>query len=105
MRKIVDWYLKIPVFIRNKYTLLSAIFIVWMVFFDSHNYINQQALKKEFNELTTKKEYFENEINQINSDKEALFHDSILLEKFAREKYFMKKPNEDVFVIDVDTIH
>ena len=104
LQKIKEWYLRIPRFIRNKYTILGVAFIVWMVFFDHNNYVTQQELKQELQTLTTQKSYYQHEIEQINHDKEELFHDTTLLEKFAREKYFMKRANEEVFVIDVDTI-
>jgi cell division protein FtsB len=70
-----------------------------MLFFDQENFIEQYKLSQTLGNLRDKKEFYESETakNEINIKK--LETDTAWLEKFAREKYFMKKKDEDVFVI------
>ncbi|MGL1887706.1 MAG: septum formation initiator family protein [Reichenbachiella sp.] len=88
--------LKIP---RNFYLISSVIFLVWMLFFDSNDFYSQYQLKQKVNEMEDQKEYYLKKIEEVNEDREALLNDMELLEKFAREKYYMKKDGEDVFVV------
>jgi cell division protein FtsB len=70
-----------------------------MIFFDQENFIEQYHLTKTLNDLDSKKEFYQEEIAQNEEKINLLETDAEYLEKFAREKYFMKKENEDVFVI------
>lgn len=86
-------------YINNKYFYTGLVFIIWWVYFDQESLVVQYNLTKIKAGLEDQKEYY---IEEINSDREAintLQNDSVLLEKYAREKYYMKKDNEDVFVI------
>lgn len=85
--------------LRNKYVFTSLIFVFWMLFFDEHNFISQVKLKLEVNQLQKDQEYYQQEILKVRSDLEELKTDDRHLEKFAREKYKMKKPDEEVFVL------
>lgn len=85
--------------LKNKVTLALIAFIVWMLFFDRNdlssqlNYINQRDnLKKE-------KVFYEKEILDIEKNLQELSSDPKMLEKFAREKYLMKKEDEDLYII------
>ena len=69
-----------------------------MAFFDQHNLVNQLKLKRELYQLEKDKRYYTEEIVTIREDLEELLSDNSKLEKYAREKYFMKKPNEEIFV-------
>lgn len=89
--------------LRNKYVLLSLIFAVWMFFFDSNSYLVHHELNDELNELEDNKTYFEKEINKDEAIISKL-EDTVELEKFARQKYYMKRPNEDIYIIEYDTI-
>lgn len=91
--------MKIPSFLKNKYFYTFIGFIVWMLFFDGNNFISQIKLSNQLKELKQEENYYK---NQIEKDKEiikALTSDSSALEKLAREKYLMKKENEDIFLI------
>ena len=90
---------KIPRFLRNRYFIISFMFLIWILFFDRSNVITQWKLERTVEELEAKKSYYELEIGQVKRDKKELFSNNESLEKFAREKYRMKKSNEDVFVI------
>jgi cell division protein FtsB len=89
---------QLPRFIRNKYMITLIVFAVWMMFFDQHNMINQIELRAELYQLDSDKEYYQSEIEQIKEDLDELLSDDAKLEKFAREKYFMKRANEEIFV-------
>ena len=90
---------KILPYIKNKYTLTLLGFIVWVSFFDKNDMISQMELRKEVKKLEEEKKYFVTEIGKNKSDMKELMTNPKNLEKFAREKYLMKKDNEDVFVL------
>ena len=69
-----------------------------MLFFDHHNMINQIELRAELYQLESDRAYYQAEIEQIREDLDELLQNDDKLEKFAREKYFMKKPNEEIFL-------
>lgn len=70
-----------------------------MLFLDSNNLISRYQLTSKLNSLENEKEYYEEKIEEVEQDRQELFGDDDLVEKFAREKYLMKKPSEDIFVI------
>lgn len=85
--------------IRNKYFLSVAAFIVWMLFFDRNDMVSQYEFGSEVQKLQEEKDFYEKETAQVKKDLSELSTNLNMAEKFAREKYFMKKDNEDVFVI------
>ena len=86
----------IPAPFRNRYVLAALAFMTWMLFFDKHDVFTQWHLYATNEQLELDKVYYEEEIVEIRRDKRDL---DLNLEKFAREKYFMKRSDEDVFVI------
>ena len=70
-----------------------------MIFIDSNNLVNQFKLSQKLNQLEDQKEYYQERKVKIKSEREELMSNPELLEKFAREKYLMKKPSEDLYVI------
>ena len=100
MKMLIDIHNTMPSWSKNKYFVTSTLFIVWMLFFNDYNLIFQWQKSRELADLKSKKEYFAKEIAQVNQDKKDLFSNTQNLEKFAREKYFMKKDNEDLYLID-----
>jgi cell division protein FtsB len=85
--------------IRHKYLLAFSVFAIWMLFFDHYNMIEQYRLRSGLKKLKEEKAYYLREIENAEKDYNELFTNSASLEKFAREKYLMKKENEDIFVI------
>lgn len=75
------------------------IFVIWWVFFDQESLVVQYNLTKIKVGLEDQKEYYYEEIEKDREAINTLQNDTVLLEKYAREKYYMKKDNEDVFVI------
>jgi cell division protein DivIC len=85
--------------IRNKFLLVFSIFFVWMIFFDNNNLIIRKKMLKEHRQLRSDRKYYTLRIVEDSTRLSELMKDASSLEKFAREKYLMKKDNEDVFVI------
>ena len=91
-------------FISNKYVLISLIFVGWMFFLDTNSWFTHNELNEEINELEDNRVYYKTEIAKDQKILQNL-NDSIELEKFAREKYYMKRANEDIYIIEYDTIN
>ena len=92
----------LPKPLRNKYLILLLLFIFWIVFLDDYNLINQNKMKNNVDDLKEQKEFY---ISEIKSDSTELFNlknNSEKQEKFAREKFLMKKDNEDIFILRED---
>lgn len=89
--------------LTNTFVLIFIPYAVWMLFFDENSYLVHSQLDSEIEELertiSTYKEKIEKDQTTIKKLK-----DSIELIRFAREKYYMKKPNEDVYIIEFDTL-
>ncbi len=79
--------------------LILILFIVWMVFFDTNSYLIHRELNKEIDGLEDNTEYYQKEIDHDKSFIQKM-EDSNEMEKFAREKYFLKKENEDIYIIE-----
>lgn len=86
----------IPSVFLNKYVVAGLAFVVWMVFFDQNKLTNQIKLSREIHELKQNINYFETEIEVVNEARADLRRNK---EKYARENYFLKKKDEDVFII------
>ncbi len=85
------------------YVLILTVYVIWMLFFDGNSYIRHKEFNNDIRELETWIKYHE---KKIAKDKETIekLKDSLELERFAREKYLMKKKNEDIYIIEFDTI-
>lgn len=90
---------RIPKFFRNFYFITGMLFLVWMLFFDSNDFITQYRMSRELRDKEKDKEYYLEKMAEVQQDREELMGNPTLLEKFAREKYLMKRPGEDVFII------
>lgn len=90
---------KILVYFRNIYAIIGLIFFIWMVFLDTNSLVKFIGLKKKLDRLENEKTKLEIEILK---DRELIkkLNDSIEIEKYGREKYFLKKENEDVYIIN-----
>jgi cell division protein DivIC len=85
---------------KNKYVLILMFFIVWMLFFDDYAYLNHRVLNKEIQTLEKNRDYYQKEIEQDEKQIQLLKNPDYI-EKYAREQYFMKRENEDIFIIDI----
>jgi cell division protein FtsB len=94
----MEFWNKLPWYLKNRYVITTMLFVVWLAFFDQHNFINQIEFKTELYRLNQDKIYYQSEIIEIEEDLQELLSDNRKLEKFARERYYMKKDNEEIFV-------
>jgi len=83
----------------NIYVLVSAFFIIWMLFFDTNSFRILWSLESKIDELARQKEEL---IRQIQEDQIYIekLSDSIELEKFGRENYYLKKADEDIYIVE-----
>lgn len=84
-------------FVQKKYYILIISFVVYLLFFDRYNLINQWKLSATINEMEEEIEYYEQEIQKTKELREKINSD---LEKFARERYLMHREDEDIFVFN-----
>lgn len=84
---------------KYKYWVIGLAAITWMTVFDSNNFIELIRLRSDISELKEKRSYYKSEISHARKTEKELFSNNRNLEKFAREKYLMKKDNEDIFII------
>ncbi len=94
---------RIPKLLKNRFFLAGLFFVIWMLFIDNYSYLEHRVLNKEIEKLEDNKAYFQ---EQIRRDREAIrsLKNSDATEKYAREKYYMKRENEDIYIIETDTI-
>ena len=91
-------YLKL---VANWITVITVFFLVWLIFFDTYSCFDHRHMDKEIKKLEENKAYY---LEQIDADKE---HSNKLnrmeeVERYAREKYFMKRDSEDIYIIEID---
>lgn len=87
------------IWLKYRYWAILVFVLIWMTIFDSNNMIDLYKVRHEINSLEEKKAYYQSEIINLRKTEKELFSNKNNLEKFAREKYMMKKDNEDLFII------
>jgi cell division protein FtsB len=90
---------KIFKYTGNFYVLSTLFFLFWMIFIDSNSLGIHFRLTQKLWDLENQKEYYQEKRIQIKAEREELMSNAELLEKFARERYLMKKPTEDLYVV------
>ena len=90
---------KIPSYLKNKYVVAILVFFIWILFFDRNSMINQFKLTSTLNKLENQRDYDLTELESDSISLHVLQSNKDELERFAREKYLMKKDNEDVYLI------
>lgn len=85
--------------VRSFYFLTGVGFLVWMLVFDANDLGKQLDIYRKWKELRNEKQYYLDNIQVVKRERAELMSSPALLEKFAREKYLMKRPGEDVFVL------
>lgn len=96
-------YLPIILLLKNKYIIASLIFIVFMLFLDHNDFFSQLQRRRELNELKTTKKFYIDEIEKIKKDLADLQNNPKAIENYAREKFYMKRENEDIYIIENPT--
>ncbi len=89
----------IPAFLKNKYFICFAAFCVIMLFLDKNDFFTQSGRIKELKELQQSKKYYTTQIAAERKELEALKTNPAAVEKLAREKYLMKRDNEELFLV------
>ncbi len=91
------WYQKLG----NKYVWVLLFFVVWMTFLDNYSYFDHRILNQQIQELEDNREYYQNEIHHDETQIKEL--DNLdETEKYAREKYYMKKDSEEIYIIEFE---
>ena len=97
MRQLID---RIPSWLKNKYVLTAIGFGIWILFIDDRDFITTHFRHvSELHKLEAQKKYYENQISSVQAELDQLKRNPPTLEKYAREKYLMKRDNEDVYLI------
>ena len=89
----------IPAWLKNKYLLALTGFVVWMLFFDEKDVFSLNRHRQELQDLQQSKKYYTEQIDREKSELEKLKNNPATLEKYARETYYMKRDNEDLFLV------
>ena len=85
--------------ISNKYLIAALVFLVWLFVFDRNSLIDRIKYTQSLKEMEAEKQYYQESIEENSQRLEELKTNRENLEKFAREQYFMRRENEDVYVI------
>lgn len=86
-------------FATNIYVIILSVFLVWMLFFDTNSFLINRELQQHIWALEAEKAYLEKEIEKDRATLKEMASDSAI-EKFSRERYLLKKRNEEVFIIE-----
>jgi cell division protein FtsB len=85
---------------KNKYITSVVVFVIWISFFDRNDLFTQWERKQELKKLENSKDFYEKEIANTKKDLLELNNNPAILEKFAREKFYLKRPNEEIFIVE-----
>ncbi len=85
--------------VSNKFLISSVLFVLWIIFFDENSISSHLKDRKHLSELVEQKEYYQERIELDKQKFEELHQGKEELEKFAREQYYMSRPDEDVFIV------
>jgi cell division protein DivIC len=91
---------KIPSWLKNRYVLTTLAFVLWVLFFDRNDLFTQLERARDLRGLEKSKKYYNQQIDASKKELDQMSNNPAALEKFAREKYRMKKDNEDEYEID-----
>jgi cell division protein DivIC len=82
---------RLPKFIRNFYFITGSLFVFWMLFLDTNDLYTQYKLSRQLESLENERKFYKVKIEEVKEERNQLLSDMETLEKFAREKYLMKK--------------
>jgi len=86
--------------LKNKYFIAIVLFLVWMIFFDPKDWRLINARSNKLSELEKSEKHLDNLIKDTRIELNLLKTNAQTIEKYAREKYYMKKDNEDLFIVN-----
>lgn len=91
--------MKLIKILKNRFMIVTLVFLGYLLIFDQYNFRAQYKLTSELSDLEKEKAFYKNEFHIDSINYHTLFHNKENIEKFARERFMMKKPNEDIFII------
>ena len=86
--------------LSNKYFIAGVVFTAWILFFDENSISRHLKDRRQLSELVQQKAYYQERIEIDKRKYQELNRGNAELEKFAREQYYMSKPDEDIFIIE-----
>ena len=86
--------------LKSPFFIMGTAFVIWMIFFDSQSYVNQQKEKARYQELLEQKVHDQKGVVEMQQLQEDIKQDPEALEKFARENYQYKRKGEEIYVIE-----
>ena len=103
MNKLKNLIVKYPFLkiIVNRYILVLIFFLIWMLFLDNYSDLEHRVLNQEIDEIEDNIDYYKSEIKKDSASIKHLKNND-RVEKFAREKYYMKRENEDIYIIEYE---
>jgi cell division protein DivIC len=90
---------RIPAWLKNRYILTTIAFVLWMLFFDRNDLFTQMERTRDLRALDRSKQYYSHQIDTARKQLDQMIHNPAALEKLAREKFRMKRDNEDEFEV------
>jgi cell division protein DivIC len=100
LKDITDKYPILKI-LSNKYVIVSVFFVVWMLFIDTTSYLEHRVLNKQIDGFEGTKKYYQQEIRSDKKDIKKMKNPD-QIEKYAREKYYMKRDSEDIYIIEFE---
>ncbi len=91
---------RLPSWIKNKFLLTGIFFLIWILFFDPKDIVSGFERKSKLNQLQNSELHLEQLISDSHKELDLLKNNAQSIEKYAREKYMMKKDNEDLFILN-----
>ncbi|WP_313374554.1 septum formation initiator family protein [Chishuiella sp.] len=88
----------------NRYFILSVAFIIWMFFFDQNSFFVHRELDKQIRLLEMDEAYFQKNLNKEKEKLNELNNNPAEIERIAREQHFLKKEDEDIFIIQQEKV-
>ncbi len=85
--------------VTSRYFIAPVLLLIWISFFDSNNIFSQMESQRQLQKLKDEKTYYSEKILEVRTNYKELSSDPKTMEKYARERYFMKKQNEEIFLI------
>lgn len=89
-------------YLRNKFIFTGLLFVIWVGFIDDNNIITQVKARMRLAEVERERQFYLKETEQSLEDLKLLQNNRELLERFARERYLMKRANEDIFIFTAE---
>lgn len=84
----------------NKFFLVTVVFFAWLIFFDKNDLLSHYEYHQQLKKLKMERDFYQKETDKVTQELDQLSTNPRELEKFGREKYMMKRDNEDVYIVE-----